>query len=92
MSSTGRIRKDGMHQEDLVEYTYYLWTQQASILNYMSTLGDMCSEIFRQLSAAGTSYSISITATLKSLEISKKASFPNSISDLTKVSVTLTQV
>ncbi len=92
MSGTGRIGKTGMHQEDLVEYTYYLWTQQASILNYMSTLGDMCSEVFKQLSAAGTSMSISITATLKSLEISKVQSFPGSITNFTYVSVTLTQV
>ena len=89
MSGTKRISKTGMHQEDLVEVMYCLWTQQASILNYASTLGAFCSEIFRQLSAAGTSYSISISATLTSLEISKVASFPGSITNFTGVSVTL---
>ena len=89
MSSTKQIRKDGVHQEDLVEMVYYLWTQQASILNYLSTLGNVVSKVFGELSDATVSYSISLSGSYGSLEISARASFPGSMTTWTAVSVTL---
>ena len=93
MSTIKLSNPTGAHMEDVVEYTYYLWTQQASILNYLSTLGQMCSIIFQALSAAGTSYSISLSAWgFKSTQISKFASFPVSMTTHTGVSINIANV
>lgn len=89
MSINKQIQKRGMHQEDLVELLYYVVAQQASIINYMSTLGNVVSKVFGELSDATTSYSISLSGSYGSLEISAKASFPGSITDFTGVSITL---
>lgn len=89
MSGTKQIRKAGIHQEDLVELAYYMWTEGASILNYLSTLGIVCSEAFGFMSDAISSYSISLSTGYGSLEISAKCSFPTSLTTITAVSVTL---
>ena len=89
MSEFKSIRKSGFHQEDLVELAYYMYVEGASILNYLSTLGQYCSAAFGFMSDATTSYSISLSGSYGSLEISAKASFPTSITSITGVSVTL---
>ena len=89
MSDTKQIRKRGFYQEDFVEMLYYLWNQQGSILNYLSTLGYLCSAVFGEFSDATTSYSISLSGSFGSFEISAKASFPTSITSLTTVSIAL---
>lgn len=81
MSDTKQIRTGGMHDEDLVELLYYTVLQHASILNYLSTVGSVISCII------GSYSNTSMTATV--LSISALATFPNSLSDRTGVSISL---
>jgi hypothetical protein len=84
--STGKlIARTGYHDEDLVELIYYVAGQHASILNYMSTLGGVASQLIASLSARADSASYITGA----LSISKLASFPQSLTALTGVSITL---
>ena len=80
MSDTKQIRTGGMHDEDLVELLYYTVLQHASILNYLSTVGSVISCIIGSFSAQSTTTILSISAL---------ATFPNSITARTGVSISL---
>jgi hypothetical protein len=85
MSTRKLIARTGYHQEDMVELAYYLIAQHASILNYLSTLGDVASGLIASLSKRADSASYVTGA----LSISALASFPASFTTLTGVSITL---
>ena len=84
MSGRKIIGKRGLHQEDLVEMVYSLWKGHASILNYISTLGDQFSALCKLLSGGVDSAGGSLT-----MSVSGKASFPTSMTTTTGVTVTL---
>lgn len=87
MSQNEKIYKHwGYHQEDMVDLLYYLVTGHASILNYLSTCGEVISTLITCLSAADGSNSATV------LSISGKVSFPSSFTDICKVSVNLIQI
>jgi GH18 family chitinase len=91
MSTFKQIRNKGVHQEDLVELLDSLIKQRASILNYMSALGKVCSAVFGEMSDMTTSLSISLSTGGwgQSFGITARASFPTSFTALTSVTVTL---
>jgi hypothetical protein len=84
MSGTKVISPKGVHQEDMVEMVYSLWKGHASILNYISTLGDQFSALCKLLSGGVDSAGGSLT-----MSVSGKASFPTSMTTTTGVTVTL---
>ena len=87
MSQNKKIhQKWGYHQEDLVELLYYLYTGHASILNYLSTTGEILSALIASLSAARGSNSATV------LSVSGKSSFPTSMTDICNVSINLREV
>ena len=87
MSQNKKIhQKHGYFQEDMVEILYYLYTGHASILNYLSTMGEILSTLITSLSAAEGSNSATV------LSVSAIASFPTSMTDLCNVSIHLEEV
>jgi len=85
MSTKKLIARTGYHDEDLIELTYYVMAQHASVLNYLSTLGYTISALIASLSKRADSASYITGA----LSISARASFPASLTSLTGVSITL---
>lgn len=83
-----QIRPEGCNQEDLVELLYYINAGQTSILNYLSTLGDVVSAYIKSLSTITVFSGDSWSGTV--LSISKLAGHPTSMTDLTGVSITIT--
>ena len=91
MSTFKQIRNKGVHQEDLVELLEALTYQRASILNYLSTLGNMCSRVFGEMSDATTSLSLSLSGYTggQSFGVSTRAGGPpSSMTTLTTITVT----
>jgi hypothetical protein len=83
MSANKKIVKTGMEQADLVELIYYLWAGQASILNYLSTVGGTLSALIGSLSAE-----VGSGSTTK-LSVSGLAAFPTSLTTATAVTISL---
>ncbi len=87
MSQNKKIhQKWGYYQEDLVELLYYVYTGHASILNYLSTAGEILSTLITSLSAADGSNSATV------LSVSGITSFPTSMTDICNVSINLLEV
>lgn len=87
MSENKKIhQKYGYFQEDMVEILYYLYTGHASILNYLSTTGEILSALITSLSAGDGSNSGTV------LSVSGIASFPTSMTTLCGVSINLGEV
>jgi hypothetical protein len=78
-----KIVPTGVDQSDLVELIYYIWTGQASILNYLSTVGGVLSALIASLSAQNGSTSGTV------LSVSGKAAFPTSMTAMTGCSISL---
>ncbi len=78
-----QIRKGGFNEAEVVEMLYYLRDAYTSVLDYMSTCGDVFSTLIHSLSALNGSMSGT------KLSVSGKASFPTSITDATGVTITL---
>lgn len=95
MSTFKQIRNKGVHQEDVVELLDALSQQRVSILNYLSTLGNMCSRVFGEMSDMTTPLSLSMSGTYgngadaQSFGISTRTGgFITSMTTLTAVTVT----
>lgn len=87
MSQNKKIhQKWGYHQEDLIDLMYVLYTGHASILNYLSTTGELISTVIACVSLAEGSGSATV------LSISGLASFPVSMTTLCNVSINLREV
>lgn len=87
MSEGKQIRKNGIHQEDLVEIIYYLVDAHASVLGYVSDIRYRISAVITALSGMP---SVSISLSLFGAQQSISAlTAPTSLTTTTGVSISL---